>query len=89
MIDTHKMVVGLEVAGFTKNESEALVEILQYNNQITSSQLATKSDINMVKTDIEIIKKDVELIRNELGFLKWFMSLGFAALGLLILIVKL
>jgi len=89
MIDTHKMVIGLEIAGFTKNESEALVDLLKENNQIASTQLATKEDTNIIKTDVELIKKDVELIRNELGFLRWFLSLGFAALALLILIVKL
>lgn len=89
MIDTHRMIVQLVNASFTQEQAEGVVELMQHNNAATYQDLATKADIKTLETDIKMLDAKITNVANEMGFLRWLLSLGFAALGLLILIVKL
>ena len=44
LIDTHRLVAGQKARGFTDDQSEGVVEII---NELISSHLATKKDLEL------------------------------------------
>jgi hypothetical protein len=74
IIDTHKAIEKLLAVGNTKESSEAIVSII--NSQ--EDNVSTKADILAVRTDLEKLELKIEVE------FKWMRILMLSVLGLLI-----
>jgi hypothetical protein len=80
MIDTHKIVMELEKAGFSAQQAETLTNALKQTQDQGLTDLVTKKD-----SDIRL-HDELEPVRRDLHLLKWQVNLMIA--GIMALILK-
>ena len=82
-IDTYRVLQKLQSKGYSKEQAEGFVEVIQ---DISLDEISTKSDISALKTDISAIDNKLHTISVEIKYdiLKWVIPLIFGLYGLII-----
>lgn len=82
-------VLGLQRAGFTERQVEALAGYVDTRFDI--SQLATKADLIGLRSDLAVTKADLELkiAGAKADMVKWVVGVGFAQVATILAVLKL
>jgi len=75
--DTHLFIRKLREAGITESQAEVIVSVVR--DAVASTELATKTDLEIVKLEL---KRDIETVRKEMAenkaeLVRWIVGAGF------------
>ena len=68
----------LEAGGFTRQQADALRQVLERHAEAGRDNVATKGDVNDVRLEIERVRKEIE--QAKYAMLKWYIG-GWVAMA--------
>jgi hypothetical protein len=81
--DTHLFVRRLRETGITEPQAEVIIDVMR--DAVTSSEVATKNDVEVVKLelkrDIETVRKEIAATKSEL--VRWVVGADFLQIALI------